>query len=124
MLEKLDKQHRYPWPVIETAIQWYQKEELTYRAVSDKLQGHGIGVSHKTIFEWVQKFGETVSKKAKMRIVKLGWGVEETYVKVNGDWKYMYRAIDKKSNTLNLVFRERRNLNSAKTFLKKALTDA
>ena len=59
-----------------------------------------------------------------MRTVKLGWGVEETYVKVNGDWKYMYRAIDKKSNTLNLVFRERRNLNSAKTFLKKALTDA
>lgn len=124
MAERLDKQHRYPWPVIETAVVWYQRDNMTYRAVSDTLLTHGVEVSHKTVFEWVQKFGETVAKKSKKRSGRAAWNVEESYVKVNGVWKYMYRAIDKQENTLNVVFRDRRNLASAKTALKKALGDA
>lgn len=124
MTERLDKQHRYPWPAIETAVRWYQKEGLTYRAVSSKLLTHGMEVSHKTVYEWVQKFGDVVGKKAKRRAATgSNWNVEETYVKVNGEWKYMYRAVDPKDNTLDLVFRQKKNLASARSFLKKQLTE-
>lgn len=123
MSERLDKQHRYPWPAIETAVRWYQKEGLTYRAVSSKLLNHGMEVSHKTVYEWVQKFGDVVGKKAKKKAGASVWDVEESYVKVNGQWKYMYRAVDGKDNTLDLVFRHKRNLASARSFLKKQLSN-
>jgi transposase-like protein len=81
-------------------------------------------VSHKTVYEWVQKFGDVVGKKAKRRAgTGSNWNVEETYVKVNGEWKYMYRAVDPKDNTLDLVFRQKKNLASARSFLKKQLTE-
>ena len=120
-MERLDKQHRYPWAIIELAVAWYQKENMTYRSVAERLLQHGVDVSHKTVFEWVQKFGEVVTKKGKKRTSKGTYSVEEAYVKVNGDWKYMYGAVDKGGNILNAVFRDRRNLASAKAFLKKAV---
>ena len=124
MTERLDKQHRYPWPAIETAVRWYQKDGLTYRAVSSKLLTHGMEVSHKTVYEWVQKFGDVVGRKNRRRTTgQTNWNVEETYVKVNGEWKYMYRAVDTKDNTLDLVFRQNKSLSSAKSFLKKQLKD-
>jgi transposase-like protein len=123
-VERLDKQHRYPWTVIELAVVWYQRENMTYRSVAERLLQHGVEVSHKTVFEWVQKFGEVVAKKAKKRAARSAYSVEEAYVKVNGDWKYMYGAVDKSGNILDAVFRERRNLASAKAFLKRSLEAA
>lgn len=125
MAERLDKQHRYPWEVIELAVIWYQRDNLTYRAVSDKLMLHGVEVSHKTVFEWVQKFGEVISRKPRraMRERNSGMNVEESYVKVNGEWKYLYRSTDSKGNILNAVLRSRRNLASARSFLKRAIEE-
>ena len=123
-MERLDKQHRYPWAIIELAVAWYQRENMTYRSVAERLLSHGVDVSHKTVFEWVQKFGDVVSKKAKKRAARGVYSVEEDYVKVNGDWKYMYGAVDKSGNIINAVFRDRRNLASAKAFLKKAMDTA
>jgi putative transposase len=122
-MERLDKQHRYPWEVIELAVGWYTKENLTFRAVSEKLAGHGVTVSHKTVYEWVQKFGSAVEKMPKKRSSKKSteFNVSENYVKLNGEWKYMYGAVDKAGSTVNAVFRSRKNLASAKAFLKKAL---
>ena len=122
MSDRLDKQHRYPWEVIELAVIWYQRENLTYRAVSDKLIQHGVEVSHKTVFEWVQKFGAVVSRKPRRSNQRLetGLNVEESYVKVNGEWKYMYRSTDSKGNIINAVLKDRRNLASARSFLKRA----
>ncbi|MEY4066245.1 MAG: hypothetical protein RIR26_2453 [Pseudomonadota bacterium] len=125
MNERLDKQHRYPWELIELAVIWYQRDHMTYRAVSDKLQQHGVEVSHKTVFEWVQKFGQVVSRKPKRghKTLKSGLTVEESYVKVNGEWKYMYRTTDSRGNILNAVLRDRRNLASAKSFLERVSED-
>lgn len=122
MTERIDKQHRYPWEVIELAVIWYQRDHLTYRAVSDKLMQHGVEVSHKTVFEWVQKFGTVISARPRRapKTLRASMNVEESYVKVNGEWKYMYRSTDGKGNILNAVLRDRRNLASAKSFLKKA----
>lgn len=125
MTERIDKQHRYPWEVIELAVIWYQRDNLTYRAVSEKLMQHGVEVSHKTVFEWVQKFGDVVSNKQRRnsRPLKSNLNIEESYVKVNGEWKYMYRSTDGRGNILNAVLRSRRNLASAKSFLMKSADD-
>ena len=122
MTERIDKQHRYPWEVIELAVIWYQRDQLTYRAVSDKLMQHGVEVSHKTVFEWVQKFGDVVSRRTKRKKKPLQnqMKIDESYVKVNGEWKYMYRSTDARGNILNAVLRDRRNLASAKSFLIRA----
>lgn len=125
MTERIDKQHRYPWEVIELAVVWYQRDNLTYRAVSEKLMQHGVEVSHKTVFEWVQKFGDVVSRKPKTgkKSPHRETNIEESYVKVNGEWKYMYRSLDGRGNILNAVLRNRRNLASAKSFLSKEADD-
>lgn len=115
--ERLDKQHRYPWPVIETAVQFYTQQHMTYRAISEKLADHGIEVSHKTIYEWVQKFSDKVSTKSRRR--GSNYNVEESYIKCNGNWMYMYRAADKQRATLSVYLRDKKNLTSAKSFFKK-----
>jgi transposase-like protein len=117
--EKLDKQHRYPWEVIETAVQLHVAENLTYRAIADKMQGFGVDVSHKTIFEWVQKFADNVNTRARKRVAR--YSVEESYVKCNGEWMYMYQAVDGKKAAVGVFLRPRRSLALAKKFFKKTL---
>lgn len=118
MNKNLDKQHRYPWEVIELAVFWYQHRHLTYRGVSERLEQHGVSVSHKTVFAWVQKFGDIIAGKRQQKAQRSPI-IEEKYVKVNGEWKYMYQSTDNKGNTLNAVVRDRRNLASARSFLKR-----
>lgn len=117
--ERIDKQHRYPWAVIETAVQFYFQQNMTFRSVSDTMLSHGVEVSHKTIYEWVQKFGDCVDKKSRKRIPN--YDVEESYIKCNGEWKYMYRAYDRQDSTLSIYMRNKKNLTSAKSFFKKNL---
>jgi transposase-like protein len=117
--ERIDKQHRYPWPVIETAVQFYFQNNMTFRSVSEKMLAHGVEVSHKTIYEWVQKFGDKIEKKNRKRIPN--YEVEESYIKCNGSWKYMYRACDRHDATLSICLRDKKNLSSAKSFFKKSL---
>lgn len=120
MTDRINKQHRYPWAVIETAVQLYNTQGMTYRDVAERLMTHGVAVSHKTVYEWVQKFtGEVDSRAAKKKAAS--WSVEESYVKCNGEWKYMYRALDKGQHTVSVVLRDRRNVSSAKAFFKKSL---
>lgn len=115
--EKLDKQHRYPWAIIETAVQFYTQQNMTYRGISEQLAFHGIDVSHKTVYEWVQKFSDKVNSKTRKK--NPNYEIEESYIKCNGNWMYMYRATDKQQTTLNVYLREKKNLTSAKSFFKK-----
>ncbi|MES2615599.1 MAG: DDE-type integrase/transposase/recombinase [Bdellovibrionota bacterium] len=117
--EKLDKQHRYPWPVIETAVHLHLFHKLTYRSISEKMLGFGVEVSHKTIFEWVQKFSSDINVKT--RKSSQVYSIEESYVKCNGEWRYMYRAHDSKKFTIGVFLRAKRSLLSAKSFFKKNL---
>jgi len=117
--EKIHKQHRYPWAVIETAIQFYYNENMTFRSVAEKMLGHGIVVSHKTVYEWVQKFSENIKQKNRKRASV--YDIDESYVKCNGEWKYMYRAHDRQSATLDVFMNEVKNKARAKSFFKKSL---
>jgi transposase-like protein len=83
----------------------------------------GISVGHATIHRWVARYSPELLKRfnARKRAVTARWHVDETYIRVRGHWRYLYRAIDSNGDTVEFWFSERRNLAAAKRFLRKAL---
>ena len=86
---------RYPPDVIVLAVRWYLRN-LSYRDVEELLVERGVDVDHVTVFRWVQRFTPLLADAARFARRSPGdrWFVDETYVKVNGVWRYVYRAID------------------------------
>ena len=100
------KGHRFEKDIILTCVRWYLAYPLSYRNLEEMMEERGIEVNHSNIYRWVQKFTpqlEATFRKGKKRPVGKSWRMEETYIKVNGEWKYLYRAVDKSgSNTAAL----------------------
>ena len=84
----------------------------------------GIQVDHSTIMRWVHQYSPEIEKKVRryLRPTNDSWRVDETYVKVKGEWKYLYRAVDSTGNTVDFMLSEKRDRKAAKRFLKKALS--
>jgi transposase-like protein len=87
---------RFPPDVIVVAVRWYLRYGLSYRDVEELLAERGIEVDHVTIYRWVQRFTPLLIDAARPCQHAAGdrWFVDETYVKVAGRWRYVYRAID------------------------------
>lgn len=84
----------------------------------------GIEVDHTTLYRWVQQYAPEIEKRLRWTYrPTLGesWKVDETYVKVKGKWKYLYRAITKSGKTLDFYLSSTRNAKAAKRFLGKIL---
>jgi transposase-like protein len=95
--------------VIVLAVRWYLRFALPYRDVEELLTERGIQVDHVTIYRWVQRFTPLLADAARPCRHAVGgrWGVDETYVKVAGRWRYVYRAIDQFGQVID-VFVSRR----------------
>ena len=78
------------------AVRWYLRFGLSYRDVEELLAERGVEVDHVTIYRWVQRFTPLLAEAARPCRHAVGdrWWVDETYVKVAGRWRYVYRAID------------------------------
>ena len=87
---------RFPPEIIVLALRWYLRYGLSYRDVEELLAERGIEVNHVTVFRWVQRFTPLLADAARPCRHAVGdrWYVDETYVKVAGRWRYVYRAID------------------------------
>jgi len=87
---------RFPPEVILIAVRWYLRYGLSYRDLEELLAERGIEVDHVTLFRWVQRFTPILVEAAKpcRHMVGSSWFVDETYVKVSGSWRYVYRALD------------------------------
>ncbi len=83
----------------------------------------GVFVDHSTIYRWVIKFTPDVEKKVRRnaRVSGKSWRLDETYIKVKGQWKYLYRAVDKEGSTVDYLLTSRRDRTAAKRFLVKAI---
>ncbi len=84
----------------------------------------GIQVDHSTIMGWVHQYSPEIEKKIRrhLRPTNDSWKVDETYIKVKGKWKYLYRAVDSDGDTIDFMLSSKRNRKAAKGFLKKALS--
>ena len=80
-------------------------------------------IHHTTIYRWVQQYGPELEKRCRrhLRPTNDSWQVDETYIEVKGEWKYLYRAVDSNGNTLDFVLTAKRDTAAAKRFLCKVL---
>jgi transposase-like protein len=116
---------RFPPEVITLAVRWYLRFGLSYRDVEELLAERGIEVDHVTIYRWVQRFTPELAEAAKARrhIVGDHWHVDETYVKVGGSWRYLFRAIDQFGQVIDVYLSARRDSASARRFFERAIAD-
>jgi transposase-like protein len=114
---------RFPAEVIVVAVRWYLRYNLSYRDVEELLAERGVEVDHVTVFRWVQRFTPLLADAARFARHSPGdrWFVDETYVKVNGVWRYVYRAVDQHGQVIDVLVSARRDAAAARRFFRKAL---
>ncbi|WP_242321804.1 IS6 family transposase [Bacillus cereus group sp. BfR-BA-01354] len=107
--------------IILVAVGYYCRFSLSYRDVSEILKERGVSVHPTTIMRWVHEYGHLIYQiwKKKNKRVQLSWKLDETYIKVKGEWGYLYRAIDKKGYTLDIQLRKKRDHQAAYAFMKR-----
>jgi transposase-like protein len=106
------------------AVRWYLRCNLSYRDVEELLVERGVEVDHVTVFRWVQRFTPLLTDAARFTRHSPGdrWFVDETYVKLNGVWRYVYRAIDQDGQVIDVLVSARRDAATARRFFTRALT--
>jgi len=112
------------WLIIQ-AVSWYLRYPLSYRDLEEMFNERGFEVDHSTVNRWVLAYAPLIEKRLR-RFRKPHCGsvrIDETYIKVRGTWKYLYRAIDKHGNPVDFLLSAKRDLGAAKRFFRKMLQD-
>jgi transposase-like protein len=114
---------RFPIDIILVCIRWYAAYPLSYRHLEEMMEERGVFVDHSSINRWAIRFLpllEKVFRKHKLT-VSGSWRMDETYIKVKGVWKYLYRAVDKEGKTVDYLLTARRDKAAALRFFEKAM---
>jgi transposase-like protein len=115
--------YRFPPEVIPLAVRWYLRFGLSYRDVEELLAERGIEVDHVTIYRWVQRFAPEFAEAARARQHLVGdrWHADETYLKVNGTWRYLFRPMDQFGQVIEVFLSPRRDAKAARSLFKRAI---
>jgi transposase-like protein len=113
----------FPPEIILTGVRWYVAYPLSTRHVEELMLERGVHVDHATINRWVIKYSPQIEETfhRRKRPVWVSWRLDETYIKVKGEWRYLYRAVDKYGKTIDFLLTEERDERAAKKFLTKAI---
>ena len=114
---------RFPAEVIILAVRWYLRFGLSFRDLEELLAERGIEVDHVTLYRWVQRFTPMLVDAARpcRHAVGSRWFVDETYVKVSGVWRYVYRAVDDNGQVVDVYVSPKRDLTAAREFFNRAI---
>ncbi|MER8090726.1 IS6 family transposase [Streptomyces sp. NPDC058316] len=117
------KGHRYPVEVIAHCVWLYHRFPLSFREVEELMLKRGVVVSHETVRRWRAKFGQAYANGLSRRRPRPGdkWHLDEVFVKINGEQKYLWRAVDADGNVLDILVRSRRDNAAARRFFRKLL---
>jgi putative transposase len=105
----------FPQDSILTAVRWYVADPLSTRHVEELMRERGVPVDHSTVNRWVLKYSpplEDAFHRCK-RPVRGSWRLDETDLKVKGEWRYLYRAVDTQGQTINFLLTEHRDQEAA-----------
>jgi putative transposase len=96
---------------------------VSYRQLEEMIEEHGVKVDHAMLNRWVFKYVPLLDREFRARKKPVGssWRMDETYVKVKGAWKYLYRAVDKAGATIDFLLTAKRDRKAALRFLRKAI---
>jgi IS6 family transposase len=121
--ESLFKWKHYQPDFILLTVRWYLRYNLSFRELVEMMKERGLSISHTTIMRWVHQYGPELDKRIRRHLKQTNdsWRVDETYIKVQGQWMYLYRAVDSKGNTIDFCLSKTRDQKAAKHFFKKAL---
>jgi hypothetical protein len=113
----------FPPDVIVLAVRWYLRFGLSYRDVEELLTERGVEVDHVTVYRWVQRFTPLLAEAARPCRHAVGdrWWADETYVKVAGRWRYVYRAIDQFGQVIDVFVSAQRDGRAARRFFEHAM---
>jgi IS6 family transposase len=114
---------RFPPDVIVLAVRWYLRFGLSHRDVEELLAERGVEVDHVTICRWVQRFTPAAGRRRPPMRHAVGdhWWVDETYMKVAGQWRYVYRAIDQSGQVIDVFVSPRRDAKAARRCFERAI---
>jgi transposase, IS6 family len=119
------KGRHYEASLIIQAVSWYLRYPLSYRDIEEMLLERGLEVDHSTLNRWVLAYAPLIERRLRhFRQPHCGSiRVDETYIKIRGRWRYLYRAIDKHGNPVDFLLTARRDLEAAKRFFRKMLQE-
>jgi transposase-like protein len=118
------KGHRFEQDIILTRVRWYLAYPLSDRNLEEMLAERGVEVDHSSVYRWVQKFTphlEAAFRKGQKRPVGTSGRMDETYIKIKGQWKDLYRAVDRDGQTIDFLLTAHRDQKAALRFFKKAI---
>ncbi|MFH9043571.1 IS6 family transposase [Streptomyces sp. NPDC017966] len=117
------KGHRYPVEVISHCVWLYSRFPLSFREVEELMLEHGIVVSYGTVRRWCAKFGQRYAGALRRRQPRPGdtWHLDEVFIKINGEQKYLWRAVDQDGNVLDILVQNRRDKAAARRFLRRLM---
>jgi transposase-like protein len=117
------KWKHYQPDIILLTVRWYLRYSLSFRDLVEMMEERGLSIAHTTIMRWVHQYGPELDERVRRHLQSTNdsWRVDETYVKVKGQWLYLYRAVDSEGNTIDFYLSESRDKQAAKRFFKKAL---
>jgi len=109
--------------VILLCVRWYLRYPISYRDLEEMMIDRGLKVDHTTLNRWVIRYSPQINQRSRpfLKLTNDSWRVDETYVKVKGSWKYLYRAVDSQGNTLDFLLSAKRDAKAARRFFIKVL---
>ena len=115
--------------IILWGVRWYVAYPISYRQLEEMMQERGVEVDHSNLNRWVLKYTPALDKTFRQRkrsvgtiwCMAVGQPLDETYIRVKGHWKYLYRAVDKVGNTVDFLLTAKRDRKAALRFLRKAI---
>lgn len=94
------KWRHFQGEIILLCVRWYLRYPLSYRHLEEMMRERGLSIDHTTIYRWVVTYSTQMNQGCRphLRSSNDSWRIDETYIKVKGKWKYLYRAIDSEGN--------------------------
>ena len=114
------KGYRYPREIIAHCVWLYHRFPLSFREVEEMMFERGIVVSYETIRKWCAKFGPAYAATLRRRQPRPGdkWHLDEVFIKVNGETRYLWRAVDADGAVLDILLQNRRDTAAARRFFR------